>query len=436
MISVPGPRVDVILLDRYTQRALGYYSTHKDTIKFILSGKMANVKNDIGKIEKILRKKVHPLVMDLYNIALTIYMSDLLIKRTRKTGFRNISILISVSDKSKWDSIKDDLVGTLRFLSGDNFSYHFVQGRSSSRFRFRKGEKKVISLFSGGLDSFAGVKWLLDRDIEPILVSHCGQNRICSVQKLLSQSINSVCGKNLSFYQISARAKLGKGMAQREYTQRSRSFLYLSLGILFSLEIGIERLFVFENGVFTINIPITQARVYENTRTTHPDFLARFSNLITKIFSVNIYIENPFTYMTKGEAISVLNTVGFKDLVKETISCSRLGSLRYKGVKMKKTSHCGICLPCIIRKSAINYANLNVNDAEYAYDIAGDLEDLPEEGKAIFHELIDFGDKLTTFKDDTEVLLNYPQFYVENADVTALIDMYRRYISEIEDLLV
>jgi 7-cyano-7-deazaguanine synthase in queuosine biosynthesis len=432
---VPRPRVDVVLLDRYTRRVLGHYALHKGTVRLIFSGKRANIRNDIEKIEKILGRKAHPLVMDLYNMALTVYMADLLIKRVPKTGCRSISVLISVSDKSKWDSLKDDLVGTLRFLSGDNFDFHFVQGRRPRKFVFEEKDKRVVSLFSGGLDSFAGVKWLLDRDIEPILVSHCGQNTICSAQSLLARSINRICGKDLSFYQISARAKFGKGMAQREYTQRSRSFLYLSLGMLIALEIGARRMFVFENGVLAINIPITQSRVYGNTRTTHPDFIARYSNLIDKIFLAKVSIENPFLYMTKGEAISILNASGFRTLVKKTITCSRLGRLRYEGVSVKRTSHCGVCLPCVLRRAAINYANLGGSDARYNHNIKADPEDLPEEGKTILFELMDFGYKLNTCKNDTEVLLKYPQFYVETADVPDLIDMYRRHVAELEVLL-
>lgn len=433
---MPKPRLDVIFLDKYTRKVLGSYAPHEDTIKLISSGKKTNVNNDVDKIERILGHKIHPLVMDLYNIALTVHMSDLLIKRTLKTGCRNISVLISVSDKSKWDSLIDDLVGTLRFLSGDNFRFHFVQGRRSKSFSFKKRGNKVVSLFSGGLDSFAGVNWLLDSSFEPILVSHCGENTICSVQKLLSNEINSICGKTIPFYQISARAKLGKEMSQKEYTQRSRTFLYLSLGMIFSLEMGIENLYVFENGPLAINIPITQARVYENTRTTHPDFLSRYRDLISKTFSTNISIENPFLYMTKGEAISPLNTSNLRALVKRTISCSQRTTLRYASVKTSKISHCGICLPCIIRRAAINHAKLDDADAQYAHDVTGDTEDLPEDGKVILHELMDFGHKLTKrCKNDTEVLVRYQQFYVENADVSALIEMYRRYVKEIENLL-
>lgn len=290
-------------------------------------------------------------------------------------------------------------------------------------------------MFSGGLDSYAGVKWLLDKNIEPILVSHCGQNKICRVQSLLSEKINNICGKELAFYQISARAKLGKNKAQLEYSQRARSFLFFSLATLFALEIGTNQIFVFENGILAINIPITQARVYGNTRTTHPDFVSKYMNLILRIFSIEISIENPFLYMTKGEAISVLNTPDFKTLIKDTISCSQLGVLRYKGVSINTTSHCGECLPCVLRRTAIRHSNFDKSDAQYYRDITGDPDDMSDQGKRIYYELKDFCHKLNSCKDNIDVLLKYPQFYIESANVPSLIDMYRRYAIEVDNIL-
>lgn len=432
---MPRPRVDIIFLDEHTQKALGAYRTHRGTKKLIVAGKKPNINNDIDLIESILGKKIQPLVMDLYNIALTVYMSDLLIKRPSKTRGRSISILISVSDKSKWDASKDDLVGTLRFLSGDNFAFHFIQGEPSKRFEFDEKNDRAVSLFSGGLDSFAGVKWLLDKGLKPILVSHCGQNQICAIQSSLAEKVNLTCGQDLLLCQISARARFGGDRRAKELTQRSRSFLYLSLGTLVSLEMGINRLFVFENGVLAINIPITQARIFGNTRTTHPDFLARYNDLIRKIFSVEFKIENPFLYMTKGEVATILDFPGFRELIKQTITCSHLGLLRAKGVKTKHIKHCGVCLPCTLRRTALNQANLVSNDAKYYQDINGPIDDLSDEGRMLLYELKNFGRSFSAHKSDEEVLLEYPYFYIENADISALIAMYRRYITELDAFL-
>lgn len=79
---------------------------------------------------------------------------------------RDFRVLMTVSNKEKWDGVRSHLEATLRFLTGDTLTFHFVQGKpAKTEFRFRRKNDGCVALFSGGLDSLAGVKWILDQTI-------------------------------------------------------------------------------------------------------------------------------------------------------------------------------------------------------------------------------------------------------------------------------
>lgn len=422
----------MLVSDDDTEKESLNYVLDSSCVKIRFEEPNANVNNDLTYIEKLIGHKLHPLVLDFYNIALAVYMADLQIKKKAKVGCRAIAILASVSDVSKWNSVKQRLEGTLRFLSGDNFKFHFVPStRAASSFRFEERDKRVVSLLSGGLDSLSGVKWLLDHEMEPMLVSHCAQNRICKVQSVLAQELERITGKKLLFCHVSARPKLGKQLYAKEYSEPCRSFLYLTLGMMFALEFGIKKLFIFENGILAFNIPITQSRIYLNTRTTHPKFVSEYANLISDIFGAFISIENPFLTLTKGEALAYLNHEGFREIIKDTITCST-GYFRYQGIKLP---NCGICLPCLLRRIAVNHSGLWDKDAEYAFDILSDYSTIPDEGKKLVFEMLDFGHRLEQCKTDDAVLDEFPQFLVENLDPTPFIEMYRKQVAQTKEFL-
>ena len=70
---------------------------------------------------------------------------------------------------------------------------------------------------------------------------------------------------------------------------------------------------------------------------------------------LEIELVNPYQFFTKGEMITnCKNGVFLKKMVTKTMSCSHPDQGRYN--KETKPSHCGMCLPCVIRRSAIKSA--------------------------------------------------------------------------------
>jgi len=88
-----------------------------------------------------------------------------------------------------------------------------------------------------------------------------------------------------------------------------------------------------------------------------------------------------------------------------------------------------------LRRTAIHYAGLWDKDARYAFDILAEYKDIPEEGKKLLFETLDFGYRLEQCKTDDDVLMEFPQFLVENFDPAPFIEMYRRHASQTKEFL-
>ena len=359
-MSLGKPQINIVLVDTLTTAALKNYDIDDKILKIYTSGKQQNFNDDIKNIEEKIGSKLHPLVRDFYKISFTVYFSDLQIRRSDTTSVRSFRILISVSDEQRWNNLKQKLEVTLSILTGDNFEFFFVGSkRKISPFKFQKiNTEKVPCLFSGGLDSLSGAKWLLDQKKDPILISHCSLPIACKGQTTLSQKLSEIIGRNLEFCQINCKPRKGKGVKQKETSQLSRSFLFLALGCMFALQRGIENVYMCENGILALNFPISNSRIFTNTRTAYPPFIEKYNGLLQAIFGDSITVLNPFMTKTKGETISVLNDVNYVNLVGTAVSCSQTGALRYEKIKISEVQHCGSCYPCFLRQVSIHATNL------------------------------------------------------------------------------
>lgn len=431
-MAAQKPEINVVVKDKYTAAAISNYTIRSDAETIYFDGKEQNFDLRISEIEKHIGKTTYHLVKDLYRIAAAVYISDIRMEKTEKQRSRAINILITVSDIGKWVAQKQRLESLIHFLSGDHVVFHFVQGEPpKGTFVFKPIEKKSVCLFSGGLDSLAGIKWLKDQGIRPVMISHCANNKICHIQSELAGLLKNLLADNLDFFQISARGKSGKELNMREYSQATRSFLFLSIACVFAVGLGIPVIHIFENGIMGLNIPIVQSRIFNNTKTVHPSLLAKYNQLINFLFPNCIRVENPFILMTKGEVLQSLNTDGFRDILRDSVSCAKMQGLRWEGTTLK---HCGTCVPCVLRRVSIHHANLDAYDDQYEKNIFGDFNALTQEGKSVLLQTLDFGRKLK--KDDVTVMNEIPHFYIPEMEDQALaIGTTRRYIQEVKNAI-
>ena len=303
--------------------------------------------------------------VDLLILAATIMASDTRISRqteSQDSWTREIDLYIPVKDPALWMGNSSLLQRMLKFLTGDRWRV-FFQPRSEGfenlvdcNGNFIKASFTSVSLFSGGLDSFVGAVDLLESGENTLFVSHYWDPSTSS-QKTCAQLIGSVYG---DMHPLHVRARIGfpdhlVAGSEPEMTMRARSFLFFALGALAASSLnGIPLIYVPENGLISLNVPLDPLRLGAwSTRTTHPFYMARWQELLDRLH-INAKIENPYRFKTKGEMlVDCKNATFLRQNLATTISCSSFAKGRYRGLS---PAHCGYCLPCLIRRAAIQHA--------------------------------------------------------------------------------
>ncbi|PKU51479.1 Qat anti-phage system QueC-like protein QatC [Lysinibacillus fusiformis] len=307
--------------------------------------------------------------LDLFYISLSVFGADRVLLRDygENAWKRNIKLHIPVLSIQKWEQNKALIESILNFLSGDNWELVFRERGLTKKERqlkeeILKAEEKYdyekLCMFSGGLDSFIGVIDAIENypNDKILFVSHYGGGKgVREYQNALFTSLNETYNLDShTFYSFYASAKNGV-----EDTTRTRSLMFFAHAILLGTAIQKRMtLLIPENGYISLNIPLTNSRLgSSSTRTTHPYYMELLQNLLSNL-NIDIYLENPYQFQTKGEMILNCQNIDFlKENLANTMSCSHPDLGRLYGEST--TSHCGTCLPCIIRRASIKKANIS-----------------------------------------------------------------------------
>lgn len=315
--------------------------------------------------------------IDLFYISLMVFYADRkVLRRVQPDAWtRCITVYMPVLSLDKWNANKQLLESMLDFLTGDHWQFIFRE-RTLNKYEtlrkdvIQKSKKKLSAtefcMLSGGLDSFIGATNLLASGHKPIFVGNYNGGKGVSVYQ--KKVIDLLCThfeyEKDRFYQFYAAPKSGK-----EDTTRSRSLMFFAHAILLASGMGNSvTLYVPENGVISLNIPLTIHRLGSlSTRTTHPHFMGMLRQLLANM-GLPIAIVNPYQFKTKGEMVNeCLDPQFLKNNVKWTMSCSHPDLGRYSGDS--EPSHCGCCLPCTIRRAALKLAGITdtskYRDKEY-----------------------------------------------------------------------
>ena len=313
--------------------------------------------------DQLAARGIHPSdnAIDLAILAATVTAADTRISRSMElqdTWTREIALYLPVAEPDLWTTHARLVERILDFLTGDRWQLVF-RARHPTYKKILGARRSLVGapftsvcLFSGGLDSFIAAVDLLAAKKNPLFVSHYWDISTSS-QKLCAQRIGTVYG---DIDPRHVRARIGfpndlvKGSAA-EKTTRGRSFLFLAMAALAASGLAKPEIYVPENGLISLNVPLDPLRLGAwSTRTTHPFYLARWQQLLAAL-GVAGHIENSYRFQTKGEMISGCANPGFiRQYVGETISCSSIAKARFKKLK---PGHCGHCTPCLIRRAAI-----------------------------------------------------------------------------------
>lgn len=338
-----------------------------------------NLRLQIENITHQILSNLNPISKDLLEIASYIYYADCSIKRGSDRDVfsedwrRKFDFVIPISNPDLWNSenINNKLKNTLEYLSGDEYSFTFLPPRPTPTQLFINFLDKprpfhgaeCISLFSGGLDSLVGSLFSLkDLNERSVLISHRSRPNLDKRQKDLVEALNER-NPEWSFPHLSVWINR-KGNRAIENTQRTRSFLYLSLAAAIASELEISKISICENGIVSFNLPISGQNIGTLlTRSTHPKFLNQFEELARSVFSDNeIKIRNPFVFKTKTQMLQMLKNWNQSELIQKTISCS------YSQGRTLIQPQCGACFQCVNRRFSVISAALEEHDRVDSYD--------------------------------------------------------------------
>lgn len=304
--------------------------------------------------------------MDLALLAAVVTAADTRISRdeaSQDAWTREIDIYLPVANPNLWSNLAPLIVTLLNFLTGDRWAVHFRSrpalegGLVPEQTRLRLADPTSVCLFSGGLDSFIGAIDLLTDGQAPLLVSHYWDGITSSYQSSCAELLSTHFDRPLQH--VRARVGFPTDTVDEnsvEDTLRGRSFLFFSLAAMAADAVGSDVVIhVPENGLISLNVPLDPLRVGAlSTRTTHPYYMARFDDLLRGL-GIQARLENPYAFMTKGEmAMQCRDQAFLQQTGARTMSCSSPLSRRYDPDPAERSpKHCGRCVPCLIRRSAI-----------------------------------------------------------------------------------
>jgi 7-cyano-7-deazaguanine synthase in queuosine biosynthesis len=372
---------------------------------------------------------------DLLRVAASVFASDLATRRGEREGFmRSFELEVPVTNLHAFRRLAADLSNLLYVVSDDNWSFRFTQadGTPESAHVWPDDVGGQTLLFSGGLDSLAAAVDRLEGGVPLQLASHYTANPVIrgSQNRLFALLAEDFRGVDLR--RVSARitghnspdASFPRDDA-RETSQRTRSLMFLALAAIAGRRTGFRTLLLIaENGQMAIHLPLTAARIGAfSTHTAHPQFVHETERFLSELLNTEFSIQNPYLYLTKAETIAEV-VARHGQAAAASVSCWRSSRQAY--------SHCGECVPCLVRRIALLANGLALD--EYQRDLFVErILDLPADdlGKINLLELAEF---VLRFRESDEPSLidAYPELINQHVDTASAIAMYRRFAIEAE----
>jgi 7-cyano-7-deazaguanine synthase in queuosine biosynthesis len=374
---------------------------------------------------------------DLLVLSSAVFAVDVATKRGMNENFsRDIELIIPVVNFHALEHQRIAIERILNFLSHDNWTITLIpHGGVLEAYAKRPPQTGKTLLFSGGLDSFAAAIMLLSefgaKGVQ--LVSHIsGNTTTIRSQNQLHEYLERHYKGEIDRIVVRAHGKETEEMEftdERENTQRTRSFLFLTIAALSARRRGMSDIvMIAENGQLAVHLPLSGARLGAfSTHTAHPRFVNEIAQFLTSVLQFEISVQNPFLYDTKGEVVQALATE-HPEALSLAVSCwksSRIGG-----------KHCGACIPCYVRRIALEYHGIK-EDVWLRNIFEENVSELPEtdEGKRNLNELAMFALDFRTMSS-LELSFKHCELRCPDFDQDKVISMYQRFAQEMQQVLV
>ncbi|MDD5641665.1 MAG: hypothetical protein PHX53_08455 [Syntrophales bacterium] len=314
-----------------------------------------------------------PAVSAFLLAALGVWAADKLLPRNSTPDAWTREIVLHLPANPEGARLAPQLAQILNFLTGDNWTIKTRKSPLDLKFGGRwdrSWQPQAVALFSGGLDSLAGAIDQLEEGNRLLLVSHHDYGQLASTQQALAGALASHYGPD-RVQHLNFRVQFPEAP---ELTLRSRSLLYLALGVSTAAAFGPDTpLLLPENGWVSLNPPLTLNRLGAyTTRTTHPYFLEQVTRLWGD-WGIKHPVINPYQRFTKGEVLGQSrNPELLRQLAGGSTSCARPVASRWR---RRPAGECGYCYPCLLRRAALHRLGWDRGD-DYLVDALAGTETL------------------------------------------------------------
>jgi hypothetical protein len=365
--------------------------------------------------------------IDLARLAAAAFAADQI--KGRLQGFsRSFDLRVHLIDPAAWsDELLADLADLLSSLTADDWHLEVLRDMSEAH-PTADAEKewdqpRRVALLSGGLDSFAGAV-LSSANEATLYLGHWDQSAVKKAQNAVKAWFASA-GRPIEYEQVRFAINAQQGKVER--TTRSRSLLFMALGVALAAGRGAHLVEVPENGHTSLNPPLGPERGGAlSTRSTHPRTFARLNGLLANL-EIDVVVRNPHHDKTKGELVALANAASPGDFARaaaETLSCAKLNGNYYKGGN--PNYHCGLCVACIVRRGSLIAAGV-ADDTPYLCEtLVGDaraklLRDRASDVDAAKRAML-------IGIEDEDLLVTGP--YPDDLDLDAGLEVCRRGLAE------
>ena len=147
-----------------------------------------------------------------------------------------------------------------------------------------------------------------------------------------------------------------------EKSTRSRSIIFfafaaLAASALRSTKMRPVEIVVPENGFISLNVPLGPGRLGSlSTKTTHPVYMSAIQSMWDAV-GIQARLDFPYRDRTKGELLrKCADRKKLVSLVGSSTSCGKF--------QRHKLTHCGECIPCLVRRAAFLEAKLRDTTAK------------------------------------------------------------------------
>jgi 7-cyano-7-deazaguanine synthase in queuosine biosynthesis len=295
-------------------------------------------------------KGLSPTAADLVDLAAAIYQIDRHITSWRGTNPpARIQLSMRLRNPNAWsEQAIRALHASLQLLGNAPWELQFGSGSKAPIPKYQTengGAINQVALFSGGVDSMCGAITLRNTSAHTRLVS------FYSAQKTLQRRLASEIGFQAPVqWRMKWLREPGRG---RSFY--FRSFLFLVLAGAVAETWDARTVFQFENGILATAVPPTPS--WMMTKHAHPLLHETMGELFGALLGGRWVITNPFLQLTKRECVEhaagSMQKARVMQLLADTETCWYLRSNNVYGGKKRPGMPCGICVPCVLRRTAI-----------------------------------------------------------------------------------